>query len=143
MDSFSPEGFESLLEGPSPAVLTTYRKDGTALVSPVWFRFTGAAFEVVVAEGDVKLRHLARDPRVVLVVFEAVPPFRGIELRGAAELVHGDVTDARASISSRYLGADAGARFTARRAAKPGVLVRVRADVVRTWDLRAILPAER
>ena len=68
MDSVSPEGFESLLEGPSPAVLTTYRKDGTALVSPVWFR------------------------------------------------------------------------FTAQRAAKPGVLLRVRPDATRTWDLRAILP---
>ena len=26
----------SLLQAPSPAVLTTYRKDGTAAVSPVW-----------------------------------------------------------------------------------------------------------
>jgi len=28
------------------------------------------AFEVVIAKGDVKLRHLARDPQCVLVVFE-------------------------------------------------------------------------
>ena len=30
---------QSLLDAPSPAVLTTYRKDGSALTTPVWFRF--------------------------------------------------------------------------------------------------------
>jgi hypothetical protein len=40
----------SLIEAPSPAVLTTYRKDGSALTSPVWFRFHRGAFEVVLAE---------------------------------------------------------------------------------------------
>ena len=103
--AFSPDGFESLLDGPSPAVLTTYRKDGTALVSPVWFRFADGLFEVVIAEGDVKLRHLARDPRAILVVFESVPPFRGIEVRGEATLVEGDIGEARATIAARYLGA--------------------------------------
>lgn len=60
------EHVRSLVEAPSPAVLTTYRRDGSANVSPVWFRWHEAAFEVVIAEGDVKLRHLARDPRCVL-----------------------------------------------------------------------------
>jgi PPOX class probable F420-dependent enzyme len=79
------EPVRSLLEAPSPAVLTTYRKDGSARTVPVWFRWTDEAFEVVIAKGDVKLRHLARDPRCVLVVFEAVRPFRGLEVRGVAE----------------------------------------------------------
>ena len=61
----------SLLEAPSPGVLTTYRKDGSAHTVPVWFGWTDPAFEVVIAKGDVKLRHLARDSRCVLVVFEA------------------------------------------------------------------------
>ena len=61
------ESVRSLLEAPSPCVLTTYRKDGSALVSPVWFRWHDEAFEVVVAKGDLKLRHLAADPRCALV----------------------------------------------------------------------------
>jgi hypothetical protein len=64
------------LEAPSPAVLTTYRKDGSAHTVPVWYCWPGEAFEVVIVKGDVKLRHLARDPRCVLVVFEAVRPYR-------------------------------------------------------------------
>jgi PPOX class probable F420-dependent enzyme len=127
-----------LLDAPSPAVLATYRRDGSALVTPVWFRYADDAFEVVIAEGDVKLAHLARDPRCSLVVFEAVPPFRGVEARGEAELVECDVTPIRAEIASRYLGAEAGARF-ARERSKPGVLLRLR-GAERTWDLSAILP---
>jgi PPOX class probable F420-dependent enzyme len=119
-------------------VLATYRRDGSALVTPVWFRYADDAFEVVIAEGDVKLAHLARDPRCSLVVFEAVPPFRGVEARGEAELVECDVTPIRAEIASRYLGAEAGARF-ARERSKPGVLLRLR-GAERTWDLSAILP---
>ncbi len=133
------ERMRSLLEAPSPAVLTTYRKDSTAFVSPVWFRWHENAFEVVIAEGDLKLGHLARDPRCALVVFEAVPPFRGIEVRGAPELVECDVTSARAEIAGRYLGPENGARFAAERTT-PGVLLRLRADAPRVWDLAAILP---
>jgi PPOX class probable F420-dependent enzyme len=128
-----------LLEAPSPAVLTTYRKDGTALVSPVWFRHNDGAFEVVIAEGDVKLRHLARDPRCSLVVFESVPPFRGVAVRGEAELVECDVSAIRAEIAGRYLGAERGRRFAADRTT-PGVLLRLRGDQ-REWDLSAILPS--
>ena len=134
------EHVRSLLEAPSPAVLTTYRKDGSALVSPVWFRFEDGAFEVVIAKGDVKLRHLARDPRCILVVFEAVRPFRGVELRGRAELVEVDVTAARTAIAGRYLGAEDGRRFAAERRSKPGVLLRLVPESPRVWDLSRILP---
>ena len=139
--SGSPEQLPaSLLEAPSPAVLTTYRRDGSALVTPVWFRWAEGAFEVVIAEGDAKLRHLERDPRCVLVVFETVRPFRGIEVRGEAELIPGDVTAARAAIAGRYLGAADGWRFAAARKSKPGVLLRLVPDGPRVWDLSRILP---
>lgn len=129
----------SLLESPAPAVLTTYRQDGTAHVSPVWFRWAGDAFEVVIAKGDMKLSHLARDPRCVLVVFETARPFRGIEVRGAAELIEGDVTAARSAIAGRYLGPAAGERFASERRSKPGVILRLGANDARVWDLSAII----
>jgi hypothetical protein len=43
MDRDGLERVRSLIESPAPAVLTTYRRDGTAHVSPVWFRWTGDA----------------------------------------------------------------------------------------------------
>jgi PPOX class probable F420-dependent enzyme len=133
------ERVRSLVEAPSPAVLATYRKDGSALVSPVWFRWQDGAFEVVIAAGDVKLRHLASNPECILVVFEAVPPFRGVEVRGAAELIEGDVSAARRAIAGRYLGEDEGRRFAVERA-KPGVLLRLAPREPRVWDLAPIFP---
>jgi PPOX class probable F420-dependent enzyme len=137
----SLEDVRSLLEAPSPAVLTTHRPDRTCLVSPVWYRWTGESFEIVVVEGDVKLRHLERDPRCALVVFEAVPPFRGVEVQAAAEVLPEDVTDARRSIAGRYLGRERGVAFALDRKDKPGVLVRLRPEHPRVWDLSSILPA--
>ncbi len=135
------DDIRSLLDAPSPAVLSTTRKDGSTLVSPVWFRWNDDAFEVVIAGGDIKLRHLSADPRCALVVFEAVPPFRGIETRGVAELVECDVGPAREAIAGRYLGAADGARFAADRSSSPGVLLRLVPDAPRIWDLSAILPS--
>jgi PPOX class probable F420-dependent enzyme len=133
------ERMRPLLDAPSPAVLGTYRKDGSVLLSPVWFRWHDGAFEIVIAEGDAKLRQLRRDRRCSLVVFEATPPFRGIEATGEPELVELDVTPLRAAIAGRYLGAAAGADFAERRRSKPGVLLRLEVQNPRVWDLGAIL----
>jgi PPOX class probable F420-dependent enzyme len=133
------EGVRTLLEAPSPAVLTTYRRDDSALATPVWFRWHEGAFEVVIAKGDVKLRHLARRPECGLVVFETVWPFRGVEVRGTPEIVELDVTPIRIEIAGRYLGAADGERYAAQRQ-KPGVLLRLAAPAPRVWDLLPILP---
>ena len=138
MDRDRLERVRSLIESPAPAVLTTYRRDGSAHVSPVWFRWTGDAFEVVIAKSDVKLRHLGRDPRCVFVVFEADRPFRGVEIRGNAQVIDTDVTAVRSVVAGKYLGADAGVRFAAKRRTNPGVILRLRADDARVWDLSAI-----
>jgi hypothetical protein len=133
--------FESLFQAPSPAVLSTYRKDGTAVASPVWFRFRDDAFEVVIAENDVKLRHLAVRPECELLVFETVPPFRGIRVRSdRAILTRDGAQQARQDIAARYLGEERGKRFAAERTST-GVLLRIPADTTKAWDLKAILPS--
>jgi PPOX class probable F420-dependent enzyme len=130
-----------LLQSAAPAVLTTYRANGEAHVSPVWFRWHDDAFEVVVAEGDAKLHRLERDPRCSLLIFEAVPPFRGVEASGVAELIRGDATPVRTAISGQYLGGvDQGERYAEARRPKPGVVVRLKPADVRVWDLADILP---
>jgi uncharacterized protein len=132
---------QTLLDAPSPASLTTYRRDGTALTTPVWFRFHAGAIEIVLAEGDVKRKHLARTPRCILVVFEVVVPFRGVEVKGQPELIEQDVTEAREVIAGRYLGEDRGRRFAANRRSRRGTLLRLVPDQPRVWDLAAALPA--
>jgi len=86
---------------------------------------------------------LGRDPRCVLVVFETVPPFRGVEARGKPELIQRDVTPERRALARRYLGDEYGRRYIAERKSTPGVLLRLVPDNPRVWDLSAILPKDR
>ena len=123
-----------LLEAPSAAALAVHRPDGSVHLSPVWYRWTGAAFEVVIAPGDGKLRHLENDRRVSLLIFEAVPPFRGVEMHGVAEIRTDGVGEARLSIATRYLGA-AGGRAVAVRRGDRGVVLSLRPEEPRVWDL--------
>jgi nitroimidazol reductase NimA-like FMN-containing flavoprotein (pyridoxamine 5'-phosphate oxidase superfamily) len=54
---------------PIVAVLATYRRDGSVLLSPVWHRWRDGGFDVISAPGDIKVRHLRRDPRASILVY--------------------------------------------------------------------------
>jgi len=72
-----------LFQQPWLATLATYRKDGTVLLSPVWFEWDGEAFLVSLVHGDWKELHLRRNPRVsLLIAEEASYPGRAIEASG-------------------------------------------------------------
>src|SRR6476469_2957995 len=140
MASLTLSDVQTLLDAPSAAVLTTIRKDGSPLTSPVWYQWTGDAFEIVIARDDVKLRHLEREPRCTLVIFEAVPPFRGVSVMAFATATRTDITEHRRAVARRYLGTQRGDRFVEQRAGKLGDLVTLVPAEQRVWDLTAILP---
>lgn len=133
--SEDPIDVDTLLQAASPAVLTVYRANGEAVVSPVWFRRHDDAIEVVLATADRKLEHLRRDPRCVLLVFETEPPFRGLRVRGQAVLTPEDDARARLAIASRYLGSESGRRYADLSRRPPGVVLRLPLAGARTWDL--------
>jgi PPOX class probable F420-dependent enzyme len=114
------------------AVLATYRRDGTVLLSPVWHEWRHGGFQVVTRSGDVKAAHLRRDPQASIVVCEHSPPYRGVELRGRARLVTAGVGDAVTRIASRYLGPEAGAAYAER--GDDDLLIRLEPGDLRAWD---------
>jgi PPOX class probable F420-dependent enzyme len=114
------------------AVLATYRPDGTVLLSPVWHEWRDGGFNVVTSSRDVKAAHLRRDPRASIVVCEHSPPYRGVELRGRAELRAAGADDAVRRIASRYLGLDAGAAYAD--SADDDLLIRLETGELRAWD---------
>src|SRR6516164_5710311 len=99
---------------PLLAVLATYRHDGTVLLSPVWHEWRDGGFHVVTGSRNVKAAHLRRDPRASIVVCEHSPPYRGVELRGRAQLLTAGAQYAVQRIASRYLGRQAGAAYAQR-----------------------------
>ena len=114
------------------AVLATYRRDGTVLLSPVWHEWRDGGFQVVTGGHDVKAAHLRRDPRASIVVCEHTPPYRGVEMRGQARLATAAVGDTVTRIASRYLGAEAGAAYA--QSANDDLLIRLQPGDLRAWD---------
>jgi PPOX class probable F420-dependent enzyme len=122
-----------LVEQPLVAVLATRRQNGDVLLSPVWHEWRDGGFNVVTARDDVKARHLRRDPRASIVVFEHVPPYRGVELRTTARLLEGQASEPLHRIAVRYLGATEGEAWAAAGAADD-VVIRLEPGRLRAWD---------
>ena len=129
-----PDDLGDLLERPLVAVLATYRADGGVLLSPVWHRWRDGGFDVVVGSNDIKLRHLRRDPRASVVVYEHEPPYRGLEVRGDVRLLSEGAADALGSMAVRYLGPEDGRTYAESVEGTDSVLVRLEPAEVRGWD---------
>lgn len=122
-----------LVERPIVATLATYRRDGSVLLSPVWHEWRDGGFNVTIESGDVKARHVTRDPRASIAVYESDPPYRGIELRGEARLIPESAAQVQRRIAIRYLGHEAGTAY----AAEPSgteVTLRLEPGELRVWD---------
>ena len=127
-----PEDLGDLLERPLVAVLATHRADGELLLSPVWHEWRDGGFTAASSTVDVKVRHLRRDPRASILVYESEPPYRGIEVRGRADLVREDAGRVALRIAIRYLGPERGAAYAAE--AADDVLIRLVPGALRAWD---------
>ena len=126
------EELGDLLERPYCAVLATYREDGSALLSPVWHEWRDGGFEIGIPDGDIKHRHLLRDPRAAVVVYDHHWPARGLEVRGIATLTTDGSAELTRRLSLRYLGPVNGERYAAK--VTPGIVVRVEPGALRAWD---------
>ena len=121
-----------LLERPYCAVLATHREDGSVLLSPVWHEWRDGGFNIGVPEGDIKLRHLERDPRASVVVFDHSHPARGVEVSGVAHVTTEGRDALSRRLSVRYLGEVNGNTYADRVAS--GMVIRLEPGKIRAWD---------
>lgn len=125
------EDLGDFLQRPLLATLATYGRDGLVLLSPVRFEWREDGFNIAIGHDDVKARHLRRDPRASVVVAEAEPPMRGLEIRGSARLMP-QSPDVDSRIVERYVGAADVDEYLA--GLPPGTLVRLEPGELRAWD---------
>lgn len=64
------------------AMLALVKKDGTPLVTPVWFDWDGTHIIVNTARGRVKDRIMHRHPAVALTMVDPADPYRFVQVRG-------------------------------------------------------------
>ena len=127
-----PDDLGDLLEQPLVAVLATYRRDGTVLLSPVWHQWRDGGFDVVTGSDGTKTRHLRRNPQASIVVYEHEFPYRGIEVSGEAQVRSVGVEEAARLIATRYLGEEGGTAYAERM--HDDVVVRLEPGRLRAWD---------
>jgi PPOX class probable F420-dependent enzyme len=133
--NLSVEQLDGLLDQPFVATLATYRRDGSVLLSPVWHEWRDGGFNVHVGGfDDVKVRHLQRDPRASIVVYENDPPYRGIEVRGFARLIETGHQEVGRRVAARYLGPEHVDKYVSDYQA--AVVIRLEPGVLRAWDFR-------
>ena len=128
-----PEDLARLLAAPKCATLATYRRDGTVLLSPVWHEWRGGGFSVHLGAGGINARLLRRDPRTSIVVYDDVPPYGGVELRGEGRLTWEDERPTLRRLAIRYLGEPEGNRY-ADAANWEGIVLRLEPGELRVWD---------
>jgi PPOX class probable F420-dependent enzyme len=130
--NLAPADLGDLLDRPLVAVLATCRADASVLLSPVWHEWRDDGFDVVTSSDDVKVRHLRRDPRASIAVYEHQPPYRGIEVRCRARLDADAAPAALARIAVRYLGPEAGHAYI--EVSADDMLIRLEPGNLRAWD---------
>jgi PPOX class probable F420-dependent enzyme len=134
MRSRSLADMADFLQGKSLAVMATTRRNGTPLLSPVWYEYADGVFRVVVNQGDAKDRHLQRNRWLTLVVAEQAFPYRGVEVAGNAQLSEAGALEAMTRMAQRYLTPEASRSYLAKTAGVPGRLVQLKPERVRAWD---------
>jgi PPOX class probable F420-dependent enzyme len=117
-----------LLAGTRTAKVAVVRRDGSPLVTPVWFmpdEDGSIVFET--GRASVKGRALARDPRLSICVEDDEPPFGFVRIDGIAELSddHDELLFWTTRIAARYMGEDQAEELGRRNAAPSELLVRV------------------
>ena len=95
----------TLLRLPSPCYLATSMPDGSPQVTQVWVDTDGEHVLINSVQGHVKVRNIARDPRVALAIADPNAPSRYVQVRGRVHEVTTDgAVDHIERLSQKYLG---------------------------------------
>ena len=108
-----------LLLDPNFAVVGTVTEAGAPQTSVVWIDWDGESAIFTATKKRAKVRHLARNPRVSITVFDLKNPYRYVELEGAVELEDEGAAEHIQKMSQKYEGKDYSDT-------QPRVLVRLR-----------------
>jgi PPOX class probable F420-dependent enzyme len=93
-------------ENPFVGSATTLRKDGSPHTTVVWVDTEDGKVSFNTARGRAKERHIARDPRVSLLVVDPNDPYRWVSVSGRATLTEEGADPQIDKLAKKYLGKD-------------------------------------
>lgn len=113
-----------LSEGTRTGHIGYLARAGRPLAVPIWFVLDGSRIAFNTGADTAKAAAIQRDPRVVLSVDMAAPPYGFVQIQGLAH-TSDDLAEVRriaTACGARYMGADRAAEFGSRNGV-PGELV--------------------
>ena len=100
-----PADVLALLRRPSLCYLATSMADGSPQVTQVWVDTDGEHVLINSVQGHVKVRNIARDPRVAMAISDPETPSRYVQVRGRVrEVTTEGAVDHIEMLARRYLG---------------------------------------
>ena len=86
--------------------LATLQADGAPMVTPVWVDWDGEHVVINTMRSGAKPRHVERDPRVEIVVWNTDNPYQHVRVAGRAELVEAGAEEHIDTMAKKYMGED-------------------------------------
>lgn len=139
---------DAFLHEQKTAVMCTMHPRGSIHAVAMWYGFVDGCLTVETKEKSQKVQNLLRDPRMTVLVEDgdAYEELRGVELVGAAEVLHDpdQLWELGVSMYERYFGPyTEQARPAVEAMLNKRVAVRMRAERVVSWDHRKIAQAQQ
>ena len=106
MATLSEEHRRFIADNPYVGIATTLREDGSPHSTVVWVDASDGSVSFNTARGRAKERHLARDPRVSLLVVDPQNTYKWLAVSGRAELVDEGADAQIDKLAKKYLGED-------------------------------------
>jgi PPOX class probable F420-dependent enzyme len=103
MPAMTPEQRDAFLAEPRVAIISTNGTDGPPLSVPVWFEWDGTRARLFTGAGSPKLRRIARDPAIALLVANPTgQPEAWVLLQGPATVSDEGAFDLAERLAHRY-----------------------------------------
>jgi PPOX class probable F420-dependent enzyme len=100
-----PEDLRALLRQPSLCYVATSMADGSPQVTQTWVDTDGEHVLINSVQGHVKVKNLARDPRVAVAISDLSTPSRYVQVRGrVVDLTTEGAVAHIERLAQRYLG---------------------------------------
>ncbi len=103
MPKLSPEQVR-LLNAPHFATVATVMPDGSPEATVVWIESDADHVYFNTAMHRLKARNLQRNPHAAVTVFDPDDPYRGVAVRGRAELILEGAAENADQVSRAYTG---------------------------------------
>jgi PPOX class probable F420-dependent enzyme len=107
------------------ALVATISRNGTPHLTPNWYRYDGQVLTVITRKDRLKYRHLQRDPRISVCIYDPPVASNYVVITGTATCHDQGIWDEARRIIERYRAADEVDGYLARWQTEPRVLITV------------------